>query len=151
MWKVYNMRYVQTCKVQNSPVSNNTELQSRNGIPLHSMDCASLGGGWINVCACTRLSSSHKQFHFSQSRPITTTSPKQTAKRDSFWCEDAIFKLSKYSCPTYNYKTWNTVFWSRISQMHSCLDISEESTHHHSQRKQNLYIGKLVVHVTQIF
>lgn len=54
------------CKVQNSPVCNKTELQSRNGIPLHSMDSAS-PGGWINVCPCAH---SHKQSLSSLSKPM---------------------------------------------------------------------------------
>lgn len=54
------------CKVQNSPVCNKAELQSRNGIPQHSTDSAS-PGGWIDACACTH---SHKQSLISPSRPI---------------------------------------------------------------------------------
>lgn len=65
--KVYGLCCVQTCKVQNSPVSN--KLQSRNGISLHSSDSAS-PGGWINVCMCTH---SHKQFLFSPSSPLNHT------------------------------------------------------------------------------
>lgn len=55
--KVYSICYVQTCKVQNSPVSNKTELRPRNGIPPHSRDSAS-PGAWINVYLYTH---SHKQ------------------------------------------------------------------------------------------
>lgn len=102
--KVYNMCYVQTCKVQHSPVSNKTELQSRYGIPLHSMDSAS-PGGWINVC--TR---SHKQSLFSPRTPMqphtsdqshskqsypTDTKPLSTRDvSDSSWHEDACFSNS---------------------------------------------------------
>lgn len=105
MWSV-NHVLCSECKVQNSPVSNKTELQSRKGIPLHSTDSAS-PGGWINVCACTH---SHKQSLFSHSRPTqlhisdqshskqslqTDWQPTNTQDvRDSSWYGDVCFSDS---------------------------------------------------------